>query len=84
MSSLQRELKWIREELIPSLVSDGKLKHGLNSKSTTLRSIEATRVSMEDSFMLSSCYKVIVKLVESTDESAETSVIKLVVKVGLL
>lgn len=81
MRSQEKDLQWIRDELIPSLVSDGKLTFGPGAKSTALRNIEATRLSMEDSFMITSCYKITVQLAESTDEKASTTLKKLVVKV---
>lgn len=76
MSSLRDDEHWIKEELIPSLVAKGKL--GFGPDSTILRSIETERVSVADTFMLTACYRVRIKLAESSDSNA---IVRLVVKV---
>lgn len=80
MTTTKREDElWIKTELIPSLVADGKLDKGPNA---VLRSIQATRISMDETYMMTACYRVTIELAESANEKAETSLIKLVVKVN--
>lgn len=79
MSSSRDDIQWIRDELIPSLVSSGKLSVGSDANSTEVRSVEATR--LKGAFMLTCCYKVTVQLIDTTNENAASSLIKLVVKV---
>lgn len=83
MSSQRNDEQWIRSEAIPSLVANGKLTFGPNAQPAVLRSVDATRLSMAESFMLTACYKVQVELAESTDANAATSLVKLVVKVSV-
>lgn len=75
---------WIRHQLVPSLLADGKLAFGANPASVIVRSVEAVRVPMEESFMLTACYKVKIELAESSDDNAATSVIRLVAKVHIM
>lgn len=81
MSAQRDDLHWIRNDAVPSLLAKGQLTFGPDCKPAVLRRVEAKRLSMEESFMLTACYKVDVVLAESADEGAATSVIKLVIKV---
>lgn len=84
MASKRDDEKLIKTNLIPSLVDSGKITFGPNGKPAVLRSVEAKRLSMEESFMLTACYKVTVEIAESSDENAATSLTKLIVKVNLM
>lgn len=81
MSSKRDDEHWIRTVAIPSLVENGKLTFKGNGRRAVLRSVEAKRLSMAESFMLTACYKANVVLAESSGENADTWLIKLVVKV---
>lgn len=81
MDAKREDEKWIQAELVPSLVSNGKLSFGPFSQQAILRSVKAVRLPADESFMLTACYNVSVELAESSDETAEISVTKLVVKV---
>lgn len=84
MTTQEKNVEWIKTKLIPSLVVEGRLKFSPNSKSTVLRSVNATRLSMDDSFMLTTCYRISVELAESNGPDADISLVKLVVKVEVL
>lgn len=81
MNSKRDDEQWIKTELVPSLLADGKLIIAQHIKPAMLRSVLVTRLLSLDSFMLTVCYKVTVELAESNDESAAASLVKLVVKV---
>lgn len=81
MSSLRDDVHWIKHELVPLLLADRKHAFDLSGRAAVLCNVEAVRLSTEDGFMLSACYKVSVELAESGNENAATSVIRLVAKV---
>lgn len=78
--------EWIRNELIPSLVASGKLSFGSAGLPASVRTVELSKISMEESFMLTVCFKakiVLVELAQAENENAETAIARLVVKVSL-
>lgn len=84
MDSLRNDDHWIRNDVIPSLVASGKITFGPAESPACIRTLEIYRIPMEESFMLTCCYKVTIVLVEASkaaDENSTTIAVKLVVKV---
>lgn len=84
MDSVRNDEIWISNEMIPLLMDCGKLTFGPLKLPAAVRTIQLAKISMEESFMLTVCYKVqlvLVKAADVADENAAKSIVKLVVKV---
>lgn len=78
---------WIENELIPSLVAEGKLTFGAAAHPAVVRNVDIARISIEESTMLTMCYRVKVQLSAAADgadaecKNIDTSLVNLIVKV---
>lgn len=74
MDSSESNVTWIREFLVPKLVEDGKFGAGV-----LVKSVEITRLSMAEAFMLTICHKI--KLTVTDDKLSNERTYGIVVKV---
>lgn len=80
----RKNAEWIRNTLIPHLVDSGKISIGSSKLGEAIRNIDVTKISLEESTMLTDCYRVRVTLeseAENLKHTEMTSVASLVVKV---
>lgn len=80
----RKNAEWIRNTLVPHLVENGKISIGSSKRGAAVRNIDVTKISLDESTMLTDCYRVQVTLepkAEHLKQTELTSVVSLVVKV---